>query len=468
MSLSKEEVIWCYRNLLGREPASEAELASHLADADFKRLVERIVQSAEYSAARAAPRPLVSVVMPSFNQAAFIEEAVRSVLGQDYQPLELVVADGGSTDGTQLRLGALLGEFGGRLRWISERDSGPANAINKALKLARGGVIGWLNSDDLYAAGAVSAAARHLAANPDTLMVYGEGEHIDAHGRTLGRYPTRPPAASIQAFHDGCYICQPTVFLRREVFDLVGWLDESLATAFDFDLWLRIFKRFPDRIAHLDRIQAYSRLHGECITQKQRRQVALEGVRLLARHVGKPRPHWLLTYWNEACASYPFGGEPDDLRQHLAEAVEQVKDCFDGESLLRLSAELARDARLRLALPGVFADVYPDGWTSPTLTLRLRNLPAGRASLRLDCLHAWPVFFPLSLSIKTSWGGEERVTIDKPGPFALAVPLPEGLAEGQATILIAAQDTFVPRLMDPDSADNRRLAFKVEALRLGD
>lgn len=470
MSVSREEIVWCYRNLLGREPESEAAVESLLAQPDFKRLVERLAQSPEF-AARAAPekaagRPLVSVVMPSFRQAGFIEAAARSVLEQDYQPLELVVADGGSQDGTLQRLEGLLGQFGGRLRWVSERDAGPASAINKAIRLARGEVIGWLNSDDLYAPGAAAAAVRHFAANPGCLMVYGEGEHIDAAGRPLGRYPTRPPAAGIQAFHDGCYICQPTVFLRREAFDGLGLLDETLATAFDFDLWLRIFKAFPERVAHLDRVQAYSRLHGDCITQTQRRQVAIEGVRLLARHVGKPRPHWLLTYREELCASFPFGGEPGDLRRHMAEAVEQVEDCFDGEALALLHGEIARDARLRLARAGVYAGVHPDGWAGPALPLRLRGLPPGAARIELDCLHAWPVFFPLSLAVNTSWGYEQRVAVNQPGPFTLSIPVPEGAAAGGATVLVSSRDSFIPRLANPESTDGRRLAFKVEGLRL--
>jgi glycosyltransferase involved in cell wall biosynthesis len=473
MGVSREEIVWCYRALLGRAPESEAVVESHQGDQDFKRLVERIVLSAEFAAAKsasaAAGQALMSVVMPSFNQAAFIEESVRSVLRQDYQPLELIVMDGGSTDSTLNRLESLQGEFGCRLRWISERDSGPANAINKAFKLARGEFIGWLNSDDLYTPGAAATAARHLAANPDTLMVYGEGQHIDAQGLPLGRYPTRPPSASIQAFHDGCYICQPTVFLRREVFDAIGYLDESLGTAFDFDFWLRIFRRFPERIAYLDRLQACSRLHGDCITQRQRRQVAVEGVRLLARHVSKPRPHWLLTYRDEACASYPFNSGPVfDLRRHMAEIIAEVEDCFDSEALTWLSAEMARDARLKLALPGVFASVYPDGWAPANLALRLRGLPAGCTSISVKGLHAWPVFFPLYLTVSTSWGDEQRITIDKPGPFELRIPLPNGLPGESATVLIASKDTFVPRLVEPESTDGRQLAFKLEALCLND
>jgi len=412
------------------------------------------------------PRPLVSVLMPSFNQGGFIEAAARSVLGQDYGPLELVVADGGSTDDTLRRLEGLLGEFGTRLRWISEPDSGPAQAVNKALRLARGGIIGWLNSDDLYAPGAVAVAARHLAANPDTAMVYGEAAHIDARGLSLGRYPTRPPSASLQAFQDGCFICQPTVFLRREVFDEVGPLDESLATAFDFELWLRIFRRLPGRVAHLDRVQAFSRLHPDCITQKSRRAVAVEGVRVLARHVGKPRPRWLLTYLEELYDRYPFGGGPADLRAHMAALAGELADCFDGAARQALAAALAEDARLRLALPGAFADVYADGWAGQVLALRFAGVAGAGLSARLRGRHAWPAHAPLALAIKTSWGEERRVRIEAAGPFELAIPFPDAAVGDNFLVLIESGDTFVPKAANPESADGRRLAFKVEAFSI--
>src|SRR5438046_412946 len=105
---------------------------------------------------RIAPIPSRCCRISMSAQGSIARFAIRNVLEQDYQPLELVVVDGGSTDETLLRLEALLAVFGSRLRWVSEKDSGPANAINKALKMARGKIIGWLNSDDLYAPGAVS------------------------------------------------------------------------------------------------------------------------------------------------------------------------------------------------------------------------------------------------------------------------------------------------------------------------
>ncbi len=156
-------------------------------------------------------QPLVSIVMPSFNQAAFITASVQSVLSQSYANLELIVADGGSGDGTQALLASLQAQDA-RLHWVSEPDAGPADALNKALRSVRGTVIGWLNSDDVYIPGAVQRAVQALANSPDLMMVYGHAEHIDADGKVLGAYPTVAPPPPISQFAKGCFICQPTVF----------------------------------------------------------------------------------------------------------------------------------------------------------------------------------------------------------------------------------------------------------------
>jgi glycosyltransferase involved in cell wall biosynthesis len=408
---------------------------------------------------------LVSVVMPSFNQAEFIELAVRSVLEQDYQPLELVVADGGSTDGTVQRLEALSHEFGTRLRWVSEKDCGPAHAINKALRLAKGQVIGWLNSDDLYAADAVGAAVRYLAARPDAVMVYGEGEHIDADGKWLGRYPTRPPSATIDAFQEGCFICQPTVFLRRQIFDEVGYLDESLVTAFDFELWLRVFRRFPDRIACLGRVQAFSRLHEDCITSRLRQLVAVEGVKVLGKHLGHARVEWLLSYLEELCSRYP-ADNVSDLRSHMLDLIGQLKQNFLSDALESLVATLASDARLNIGPPDTFVSVTADGWASKVLTLHMREVSRYCSMVKLQCSHLRPVFAPLSLAIKTSWGTESSICIKTLGPFEIVLPLPAAAVGRNAVVSIVAESVFVPNAIDPRSTDARQLSFKVDKLYL--
>jgi len=247
--------------------------------------------------------PLVSVVMPSLNQGRFIEAAIDSVLGQGYPNVELIVADGASTDDTVHRL-ARRAQTDRRLRWFSGPDTGPADALNKALTRVRGTIIGWLNADDLYAPGAIERAVNALEENSSWLMVYGHGEHIDIEGRVTGRYPTLPPQTPFLKFAEGCFICQPTVFFRRTMSVLLGSLDESLKTAFDFDYWLRAFSSFSaERIGFVDAVQASSRLHDECITLRSRRRVMLEGMQLLSDRLGVSPQHWVLTYADELSSS---------------------------------------------------------------------------------------------------------------------------------------------------------------------
>jgi glycosyltransferase involved in cell wall biosynthesis len=238
---------------------------------------------------------LVTILMPTLNQAGFIEAAVASVLGQSWRNLELVVMDGGSSDNT-LALLESLASHDTRLRYYSRPDNGPAQALNRALAQARGTIIGWLNSDDLYTHEAVARAVAFLQATPDALMVYGEGEHIDREGRLLEPYPTLPASTPVGTFNKGCFICQPTVFFRRTMSLLLG--------------------------PYIDQVQAQSRLYDGTITMQQRRQVALEGVQVLHRHLGAAPKEWLLTYVDEVLADPAMQAAIDDLPGHFAEFLQ--------------------------------------------------------------------------------------------------------------------------------------------------
>ncbi len=266
--------------------------------------------------------PLVSVVMPSFNQAQFIDASIASVLQQSYPRLELIVADGGSNDGTLERLSAWQ-RRDARLRFASAPDAGPADALNKALAQVRGTLVGWLNSDDLYTPGAVQRAVERLCDGSGRVLVYGHGQHIDASGERLNDYPTRPWPQPLTAFAAGCFICQPSVFFTRSASLLLGPLDTSLQTAFDFDYWLRAFRAFPERIAFVDAVQAQSRLHQACITQKMRRTVALEGMRLLAQHLGRAPLHWAQTHIQEAVDT-----QQPDLQRYLQDFLNEAAVYF--------------------------------------------------------------------------------------------------------------------------------------------
>jgi glycosyltransferase involved in cell wall biosynthesis len=408
--------------------------------------------------------PLVSVVMPSFKHGEFIEAACRSVLAQAYRPLRLFVIDGGSTDGTLRTLDSLQQEFGARLHWISEPDSGPANAINKGLQAVEGDIIGWLNADDLYADGCVQIIVDYFVARPDSVMAYGEAENMDVCGNVLGRYPTLPPTVPLAAFQKGCFICQPTVFMRRELLDVLGLLDESLKTAFDFDLWLRTFRQFPHKVGYIDRVQAFSRIHVKTITASQRMTVACEGVRVLARHLGSAETHWMQNYLTEACETFPSYADKISLLEHIDNLLDEVGNCFDPPALENLKQELASDMRLRVVPPGIHANIFPDGWAGKQLSLRIRIPTCQSVSFVLRCEHWPPKFMPLNLEISTSWGEVRTLRIARQGDFDIVVECPTAPPGTQFTVDIVAQSTFMPSQIEQGSTDRRRLAYRLKKI----
>lgn len=232
--------------------------------------------------------PAVSVVTPSFNQGCFIQETIESVFRQDYSPVEYMVMDGGSTDRTL----EILKSHGDRFFWVSEKDRGQSNAINKGWKRARGEILGWLNSDDIYLPGAVSRAVAFLQDHPECGAVYGEGYHIEEGGKIIERYPTEP--FDRKRLTETCYICQPTVFIRKAVLEKVGFLDETLRYCMDYDLWFRIARRYD--FGYLPEYLACTRFYGETKTLGQKVQVHREILDLVYRHHGSVPASWVYGY----------------------------------------------------------------------------------------------------------------------------------------------------------------------------
>jgi glycosyltransferase involved in cell wall biosynthesis len=199
-----------------------------------------------------AEPPLVSIVTPSLNQGQFIEEAILSVREQDYQRIEHIVFDGGSTDQT---LGVLARYP--HLRWVSEPDQGQADAVNKGFAMARGEIFGWLNADDYYLSGAVTAAVA-LMREIGCGLVHGGWRQIDESGATIGDVAAVPFDYRRQLEVEN-RVAQPGAFFSREAFEAVGGLDLSYRYAMDYELWLKLGARFEVR--HVDRVQAAYRYH---------------------------------------------------------------------------------------------------------------------------------------------------------------------------------------------------------------
>ena len=180
-------------------------------------------------------QPLVSIVTPSYNQASFLEAAICSVLDQDYPHIEYWVMDGGSTDGSVEIIQRYKDRISG---WVSEPDSGQADAINKGFDCSTGEIIAWLNSDDLYRPGALKSAVAVFEQHPEVGLVYSDVDSIDSSGALFNRMTyAHYQLEDLMAFN---IIGQPGVFFRRSALEKAGQLDPSYHYLLDHHLWLRI------------------------------------------------------------------------------------------------------------------------------------------------------------------------------------------------------------------------------------
>jgi len=218
--------------------------------------------------------PLVSIITPSFNQAAYLEETIKSVLAQDYSHLEYILVDGGSTDGSM----DVIRQYTGRLAWwVSEKDSGQAEAINKGLARATGEIIAWLNSDDTYLPGAVSAAVRAFQDHPDAVLVYGNMLAVDENGETTNLLQYKQ--LNLEDLLCFQIIGQPAVFFRRDALERAGHLDPTYHFLLDHHLWLRI--ALQGHILHVDETWAAARYHTEAKNRARAAEFGQEAFRIL-------------------------------------------------------------------------------------------------------------------------------------------------------------------------------------------
>lgn len=183
-----------------------------------------------------AEPPLVSIVTPSYNQASYLEQTIRSVLEQDYPRIEYIVIDGDSTDGSV----EIIRKYADRIAyWVSEKDQGQTDALNKGFAAAHGSILAWLNSDDTYKPGAVKAAVENLAAHPEIGAVYGDLDFIDENDRIIGKFPAaQTDLAKLRRGY--VHIPQPATFFRAEHWRKVAPLDPTFYFAMDYDLWVRL------------------------------------------------------------------------------------------------------------------------------------------------------------------------------------------------------------------------------------
>lgn len=225
--------------------------------------------------------PKISIVIPSFNQADFIEETIKSVLDQEYPYLELIVIDGASTD----QSAAIIKRYEDRLTyWVSEPDKGQTDALCKGFEKATGEIMGWLCSDDLLKSGSLDLAAALFRLEEKFDVIYGDTEYLYPDGWVQPK-----PRVSydyeimLRSFN---LIPQPSSFFTRAIYEKVGGLDRSLHYAMDYDLFLRFGR--DAKVRHFPVMLSTYRLHASSKTVSDKPKFHAEWDAVRSRMLGRP------------------------------------------------------------------------------------------------------------------------------------------------------------------------------------
>lgn len=296
--------------------------------------------------------PLVSIVIPAYNHAGYLAQAIDSVLAQDYPSIELIVLDDGSTDATP----EVLRKYSGQLYWETQRNTGQAATLNKAWGMAKGEILGYLSADDLLLPGCVSAATEALRASPEIVLTYCDFELIDPQSRVIRTVRAREFDYREMVVN---LICAPGpgAFFRRAAFQGVGGWDPALRQMPDYEYWLRLalagaFERIPRPLA------AFRVHEGSATFAATPPEQAEEPVRILRKYFG-------------------LAEVPAAIRRHEAQAISNA---------LLVSAQLhLRAGRYRVASGYVWrsAGMYPGNLLQPRVIRQLANGLFNRLGHRL-------------------------------------------------------------------------------------
>lgn len=391
-------------------------------------------------------QPLVSVVMPSLNQARFLREAIDSVLEQDYPRLELLVMDGGSTDGSV----DILESYGDRIAFVSEPDAGQSDAINRGFARLEGEVLGWLNSDDRYCPGAVASAVEALSRDPSATFVYGEGQLIDDAGEVSGPFPWTQDFDLWRLARVIDYILQPTVFVRSSAFERAGGLDADLHYGMDWDLWIRLACHGPVLRTH--DVVAQTREHGSTKTATGRFDRLRELRRIMTRHGAERRPPGAVVYGLDTLRkAWPtvFG----------ASSEAQVA-AANGRWLPRCCAPIHRWIARRIERALLHGrGVYDDGLVTRRGHAAVPWAGDGGMLTVTGATLADARILPFEVRVEAA-GRHGTARIEDAGKFAIEVDLPRPGGDPRVleVVLRSSRDAPLP--------DGRRVSFRLGSVRL--
>ncbi len=377
--------------------------------------------------------PLVTIVTPSYNQGEFIEATIRSVLDQNYPNLQYLVIDGGSKDQTL----DILRKYEDRLSWISEKDKGQSDAINKGFKMAEGEIVAWLNSDDTYEPGAIQSAVDYFLKHPETALVYGEGDIIDRDGSKVKRFEATQAFDLWTLIHKWDYIMQPTTFFKREALRKVGYLNESLHWCMDWDLWIKLASEYE--VGYIDRVLANSREYEETKTSTGGWKRFREIVSLMRKYGNQKYPPGYFLYGGSTLYT-EFG------KNRLTKKV-----------FFMLMSFLHRWALHQLPIR------YPDGWMGPSYRF---YAPPNKSRMIIKIKSINKEVLPLLISISINKELKERIIIKEEESTMVSVDVkPKNTVQ---EVWVTTDNYYRPSKLDKGSNDSRRLSIIIEVFYEGE
>jgi glycosyltransferase involved in cell wall biosynthesis len=388
------------------------------------------------------PHPFVTIVTPSLNQGRFIRNAIDSVLQQAYPRVELIIVDAGSHDETP----KILNDYAGRITTIVEPDRGQSDAINKGFRRAHGEIVSWLNCDDVLLPNAIETVVAAFERNGDAAMVYGDGVFLDVDGRPRCEFP-KPLLMNVwKLVHVSHFLLQPATFYRRDVFDEIGLLDESIHWGMDWDLAIRIAKRY--RTVYVPIPLAGQRLHAETKTATGGHRRFRELVRIMRAHGDLRYPP----------AYFQYGIEI--YEKTLLRAVEHWAPQLGDRVTERLRAIVGNVAQwLQRHTSTEGAGWFWDDWVTTRARFRLR-----REGRRLALSGRLPEDFPFlrGQMIEAVVDGHltHRYPIDF-GHFRVLIPIES--VRPFVDLELRSERSFVPYRAGIN-ADRRRLCYLLETL----
>ena len=387
--------------------------------------------------------PLVTVVTPSYNQGRFIRDTIESVLSQEYPNVEYIVIDALSTDETA----AICAEYGDRLTFISEKDRGQSDAINKGFKMARGEIVAWLNSDDVFLPGAIGHVVEAFLREPDLGAVYGEGYQIDIDGNVKQRFSVTEPFNLWKLVYMSDYILQQTVFFRREVFDDVGLLDDTLHYGMDWEILIRIGKRHMLR--YLPYYMGSIREYGEAKTSTGGARRFWELAKIMRRHGRSAFPPGCIIYGADTYLRI-FNERVDGIfrgpLRGLGKKLQAVVASWAG----RIVHHVIRESQ----------GLYIDRWATKKLHYMLP--PGGGRFLEIHVSVPAGMFARQVLDIEANGRKLTRESL-APGEYRLPVRLPKEIWNETLELTITAKSVYRPNKTD-GSADTRKLCYLLQGI----